>query len=308
MRILVLGAGAVGGYFGGRLAEAKADVTFLVRSARAAKLAAQGLVVESPLGDMRLPVRAITADRVERPFDIVLLTAKAYDLDDAIAAIRPAVGPDTAIVPVLNGLVHLDRLDAAFAPDNVLGGVAYIAATLTPDGIVRHLNRANGITIGKRGDGSDPRVRALVDAFAGTPVQAVASTDILLDLWEKFVMLATLAALTSMMRGSVGEIMAADEGEALMLELLGETEAVAAASGHPTRPQHRAQCRAMLTDRNSDFSASMRRDLESGRQTEADAVIGDMLTRARALGLAAPLLRTAYCHLQVYERRRERVG
>src|SRR5437016_3528209 len=122
-RFLVLGAGGVGGYFGGRLAEAKADVTFLVRPARAAALNEHSLVIESPLGDLRLPVRAATADSLGGVFDIVLLAAKAYDLDQAVAAIRPAVGSETAILPVLNGLGHLDRLDEAFGPDRVLGGV-----------------------------------------------------------------------------------------------------------------------------------------------------------------------------------------
>src|SRR6266568_1349912 len=145
MRVLVLGAGAVGGYFGGRLAEANGDVTFLVRPARAVALRERGLVIESPLGSLRMAVQIATADTLSGQFDTVLLTAKAYDLDQAVAAIRPAVGLDTAILPLLNGLGHLDRLDTAFGPQRVLGGVAYIGATLTSDGMVHHLNRLHGI-------------------------------------------------------------------------------------------------------------------------------------------------------------------
>jgi len=302
-RFLVLGAGAVGGYFGGRLAAAKADVTFLVRPARAAALNERGLVIESPLGDLRLPVRVATADTLNEVFDSVLLAAKAYDLEPAIAAIRPAVGPETAILPVLNGIKHLDRLDAVFGRERVLGGVAYIGATVTADGAIRHLNRAHGIAFGERSGEVSRRVETIARAFAASSVSASASENIMLEMWEKFVMISSLAGMNCLMRGSVGDILAADEGESLMLELLAECEAVAAASGFPPRGQHREQCRAMLTERGSDFSASMRRDLESGLRTEGDQVLGDMLRRARAKGIAAPLLRTAVCHLQVHEHR-----
>jgi 2-dehydropantoate 2-reductase len=172
MRILVLGAGAVGGYFGGRLAATKADVTFLVRPARAASLTEHGLVIESPMGDLRLPVRVATADSLSGTFDTVLLTAKAYDLDQAIAAIQPAVGPETTILPVLNGLRHLDRLDAAFGQERVLGGVAYIAATVTEAGVIRHLNRVHGIAFGERSADNGSRIEAIARAFAESSVDA----------------------------------------------------------------------------------------------------------------------------------------
>src|SRR3954453_1442468 len=134
MRFLVLGAGAVGGYFGGRLAEAGRDVTFLVRGARAAALAERGLKVVSPLGDFTVPVKVATADRVGGPYDVVLLTAKHYDLDAAIDAIRPGIGPDTAVLPLLNGLVHLERLPPALRPGRGRGGGAHVRAPLPPGG------------------------------------------------------------------------------------------------------------------------------------------------------------------------------
>jgi 2-dehydropantoate 2-reductase len=304
MRILVLGAGALGGYFGGRLAAAGADVTFLVRPARRAALHERGLVIDSPLGDLRLPVRTVTAATLAGRFDLILLTVKSYDLDTAIAAIDPAVGPDSAILPLLNGMLHLDRLEAAFGPAPVLGGVAAIAATLTPAGVIRHLNRSAVLICGERSGMLSERVRAIAAAFAAAGVAVTASGAILSDMWEKFVMITALAGMTCLMRGSVGEIMAAADGESLMHELIAECERVAGASGHPPRPRPRAQYRALLTERGSDFSASMRRDLEAGRRTEYDAILGDMLRRARAHGLAAPLLTTAFCHLDVQERRR----
>src|SRR5215469_7749237 len=217
-RFLVLGAGAAGGYFGGRLAAAKLDVTFLVRPARAAALEEHGLVIDSPMGDLRLPVRTVTAGALDETFDAVLLTAKAYDLESAIAAIRPAVGSETAILPVLNGLMHLDTLDKAFGAERVLGGVAYIAATLTAQGAIRHLNRVHGIAFGERDGASSRRVEAIARGFAKTPVDASASRNVMLDMWEKFVMISTLAGMNCLMRGSVGDILAADDGESLILE------------------------------------------------------------------------------------------
>jgi len=302
-RFLVLGAGAVGGYFGGRLVEAKADVTFLVRPARATALSKRGLGIESTFGDLKLPIRVATADTLGGVFDTVLLAAKAYDLEQAIAAIRPAVGPETAILPVLNGIVHLDQLDAAFGRERVLGGVAYIAATMTAEGTIRHLNRVHGITFGERSGAISHRVETIARAFAATPVSASASENIMIDMWEKFVMISSLAGMNCVMRGSVGDILAADDGEDFMLGLLAECEAVATASGFSPRPEHREQCRAMLTERGSNFSASMRRDLEAGLRTEGDQILGDMLRRARANGIVTPLLQAAVCHLQVHERR-----
>jgi len=302
-RFLVLGAGAVGGYFGGRLAAAKANVTFLVRPARAAALKERGLMIESPMGDLRLPVRVATADTLDGVFDTVLLTAKAYDLDQAIGAIRPAVRPGTSILPVLNGLGHLDRLDAVFGPERILGGVAYIAATLNPEGTIRHLNRGHGIAFGERSGSVSRRVETIARAFDATPVDVSVSDNILLDMWEKFVMISSLAGMNCLMRGSVGDILAADDGEGLMLELLAECEGVAAASWFSPRDVHREQCRALLTERGSNFSASMRRDLDAGLRIEGDQVLGDMLRRARAYNITTPVLRTAVCHLQVHERR-----
>jgi 2-dehydropantoate 2-reductase len=303
MRVLVLGAGAVGGYFGGRLAEAGRDVTFLLRGPRAAALAEHGLKVASPLGDFQVPVKVATADRVGGPYDLVLLTAKHYDLDAAIDAIRPAIGANTAVLPLLNGLVHLDRLDAAFGPGHVLGGVAYVGAGLLPDGSIRHWNRLSGIALGERDGGISERARAIEALYAGTPVSAPANENILQEMWEKFVMISAMAGMNCLMRGNVGEIVATDDGAALMKEALAECRAVAEAAGYPPRREARERVEAMVTEPGSVNSASMRQDLDAGRRTEADAILGDMLRRAKGFGLAAPLMRAAYCHLQVHENR-----
>jgi 2-dehydropantoate 2-reductase len=303
MRFLVLGAGAVGGYFGGRLAEAGRDVTFLVRPPRAAALAEHGLKVESQLGDFQVPVKTVTADRVGGPYDVVLLTAKHYDLDTAIAAIRAGVGPDTAVLPLLNGLMHLDKLDAAFGSERVLGGVAYVGAALQPDGSIRHVNRLSGIAQGERAGGTSERTKAIAAEFANTPVSVPVNENILQEMWEKFFMMGAMAGMNCLLRGNIGEIAATQDGRALMLAALGECRAVARAAGYEPRPQARERVETMLTEPGSVNSASMRQDLEAGRRTEADAIVGDMLRRAREFGLATPLLSAAYCALQVHENR-----
>ncbi len=306
MRLLVLGAGGIGGYFGGRMAEAGADVTFLVRPGRAAQLARDGLMVRSAKGDIDRAVRFIGPESLadDGRHDAVLLTCKAYDLDPAIDDIAPAVANGARVVPMLNGMRHLDRLDAAFGRAAVAGGLCQIAATLAPTGEVRHLNRLHTLILGARAPGQERLVADFVDAAGGFDCRA--SDDIVQEMWEKFVMLATMAAMTCLMRATVGEIMQADDGEALMLATLAECDAVAAVAGHPARPAVLDRARGLLTERGSTFAASMLRDVERGGPDEGAPIVGDMLARSRAAGLGAPMLRVAWCHLQAHAARQGR--
>jgi 2-dehydropantoate 2-reductase len=308
MRILVLGAGGIGGYFGGRLAEAGADVTFLVRPGRAAQLARDGLVVKSPLGDIQRPVRFVTTEGLadDGRHDVLLLTCKAYDLEAAIATIAPAVTAGAAIVPMLNGMRHLDRLDLAFGRTAVLGGECQIAATLTPTGEVQHLNRFAALILGPRAPGQERVASAFAAAGSTAKFELRLSDNILQDMWEKYVMLATMAGMNCLMRGNVGDVMQADDGEALTLEMLEECDLVAHAAGHRCREDFLVRSRALLTERGSTFAASMLRDVERGGPTEAAHIIGDMLVRAREAGLPSRMLGVAWCHLQTHEARRPR--
>jgi len=299
VRLLVLGAGGIGGYFGGRLAKAGVDVTFLVRPGRAAALASNGLVVLSPLGDMRLPVTAGTS--VDGSFDAVLLACKAYDLADAVTAVAPAVGPDTVVLPLLNGLRHLDALDASFSRERVLGGLCHIGVTLTAAGEVQHLNRLQRFALGPRMPGQDSSCAALHSTLTAGGFGPVLSPAIMQDIWEKFVLLAAYAGITCLMRAPIGAIAATEEGAALAAELLEECAGVAAANGHPPRAEFLAETRAMLTQAGSTGAASMLRDIGRGGRTEGEHVLGDMLARSRAAGLSAPLLRIARAHVQAYE-------
>ena len=309
MRILVLGAGATGGYFAGRLAQVGGDVTFLVRSRRAAQLAARGLVVKSPHGDFVVPAKFVQQPEVRPDYDLVMLTCKAYDLDAAIASITPAMGPTTFVLPLLNGLAHLDRLDAALGPGRVLGGTCYIAGNLAPEGEIVQLTQLHRIAFGKR-PGNDAKAAValmkLAAVFTKTKVESQLATDILLEMWEKYALLATLAAMTCLMRASVGDIVATDEGEGLMEACFATCEDTARAEGHEPRADRLAQARKMLTEAGSTFTASMLRDIEAGSRTEADHIVGDMLRRATAAKVPCGILRAAYCHLQAYEVRRQR--
>ncbi|MGE8126193.1 2-dehydropantoate 2-reductase [Methylobacterium sp. NPDC080182] len=311
MRTLIVGAGATGGYFGARLAEAGADVTFLVRPARAAKLAADGLNVRSPLGDLHLPAPpTVTADRLAGAgrFDLILLSCKAYDLDSAVADLAPAVGPDTAILPVLNGMSHLDVLDAQFGTDRVLGGSCAIAATLAPDGAIRHMSELCSITYGERDGSRSARIEAVDALMRGLKFQPRLSDVILQEMWEKWVFLATLAGATTLMRAAVGDIVAAPEGTALISALHAECTSVAAASGYEPRAVVAERARAQLTAAGSTFTASMLRDIENRGRIEADHVIGDLIARGQRLApeVPFPLLAAVYTGLKAYEARRAR--
>jgi 2-dehydropantoate 2-reductase len=304
VRLLVLGAGAIGGYFGGRLAEADADVTFLVRLKRREQLRRDGLRIESPLGNAQLPVKTVLADELEPVFDLILFTCKAYDLDSAIDAIAPAVRGSCAIVPMLNGLSHLDRLDERFGAAHVMGGTCHINVMLGRDGVIRHGDPLQRLIFGERDGATTPRARALADALARTKADWTLSANIAQDMWEKIVFLSALAATTCLFRGNVGEIVSAPGGSEVMERALAANVEIATREGHPPRPGLIASARARLVDPAGSWSASMLRDLEGGGAIEGDHIVGWMLDKARKHGVDDTILSLAYTHLKAYEARR----
>lgn len=306
MRILVLGAGALGGYFGGRLLQAGADVAFLVRPRRHAQLERDGLVVESPYGALRRPVPLVAAPDAAPGWDVVLLACKAYDLDDAIAAIRPAVDARTAVLPVLNGVSHIEALRSAFGADRVLGGIAKIQATLAADGTVRHLNDWCFLTFGEMDGRMSRRVEALAALASGADgMVAAAVPDIAFRLWEKMVHLGTSAVSTVLLRANVGEIVRSPGGAALLLRVLERNADIAAAHGHPMRDAFLAEYRAVFSDPASAYSASILRDLEAGGRIEADHILGFLLEAARSAGVPVELHEAAFLNAKAYEQRRD---
>jgi 2-dehydropantoate 2-reductase len=305
MRILVVGAGAIGGYFGARLVEAGRDVTFLVRPRRAAQLA-RGLSVVSRFGNIDLTAPpTVTAQSLTESFDLILLSCKAYDIESAMESVAPAVGPRTAILPLLNGMRHLDLLGARFGTERVLGGQCLISTVLDAEGRVVHLNDAHLLSFGEPDAGHSERVEAIASVLSGAKFEARPSEAILQEMWEKWVFIAAGAGITCLMRAAVGDIVTAGAAD-LAASLLDECAAIAARQCFPPRAASIERSRAMLTAPGSPVTASMLRDIEKGAPVEADHILGDLLARGGEPIGAGSLLRVAYAHVKAYEARRAR--
>lgn len=302
LRILVVGAGAIGGYFGGRMIDSGHDVTFLVRPRRAVQLAAHGLVIRSPRGDLDIPAPAtVQAGAITGPFDAVVLSCKAYDLDDAMASFAPAVGPGTKILPLLNGMRHIDILAARFGEDAVLGGECKISTTLEADGTVRQFGEMQALSLGERHSPNGPTAQALAAALA--PAGGRLSDAIMQEMWEKWVIISTVAATTCLMRAPIGDVVAGG-GAPIARGILAEAAAIAARAGYAMRDVPRQRLETTVTTPGSAFVASMLRDIERRGPVEADHILGDLISRAEPG--AATLLNVAYVHLKAYEARRAR--
>lgn len=304
MKILILGAGAVGGYIAGRLVEIGANVSLLVRSPRHEQLQRDGLKIESVLGEFAGPVASVTEDQLTADHDLIVLTCKGYDLDSAISAVKPGLSPDGVVLPILNGLGHIDILNDAFGADRILGGTIRISVTRLADGTIKHMNDWHWLRYGEQGGGTSDRVAAIEAAFAGAPGLSVkASDDILQEMWEKFVHLSSAAGMTCLMRAPIGHIVASDEGAALAQRFLEASANVAEHNGHRPSDEFMSEFREMFADENSLYGTSMLRDIEAGNRTEGEQVLGLLLAKARAAGIDEPLFEAAYAHLRAYEAR-----
>jgi 2-dehydropantoate 2-reductase len=303
LRILIVGAGSTGGYFGGRLAEAGRDVTFLVRKGRAAQLRQDGLRIVSPHGDVSLAPQLVTADAIGGPYDAVLLTVKAYSLAAALEDLAPAIGPETMILPVLNGMRHMDLLVGRFGTGAVLGCVCKVATMLEEDGRIRQLAPVQELSYGEINGSLSARMQRLDDTMRGAGFDARLSTTIERDMWEKWVMLASLGGITCLMRGHLGEVNAAPGGRDFILALLAEVVAAVTALGHPPGETFLPAIRAGFTAPTSTQTSSMFRDLQKGAPVEADQILGDLVARGSGAGVAMPLLSAAYAQLCIYQKR-----
>jgi 2-dehydropantoate 2-reductase len=316
MRILVVGAGAIGGYFGARLAVAGRDVTFLVRPKRAEQLAG-GLIVRSPKGDAKVAAPKLATERPAKespagitesplgrePFDLVLLSCKSYDLDSAMSSFAPAVGPATMILPLLNGESHIDTLKKRFGAGAVLGGQCQISSTLDEQGHIVHLNDWHLLGFGELDGSRSTRIETVNQSFLGANFEPQLSLQILQDMWEKWVFIASMAGITCLMRASLGDIATAG-GTGNALELFAECSAISGKNGYVLRGATRERIRGTLSTPGSTLMASMLRDVEGHRRTEHEHVLGDLL--ARAQGIRAPVLEICLAHMRAYEARRTR--
>lgn len=303
MRILIVGAGAVGGYFGGRLTEAGRDVTFLVRPSRAKQLSQDGLRIISPHGNAVITPKLISADQIDTPYDLVLVSVKAYALEAAMNDFAAAVGPETMILPVLNGMRHVHLLTKRFGEHPVIGGVCLVAAEIDGEGRIVQLADFQQLVYGERNGETTSRLTTLDATLRGAGFDARLSTDIMQAMWKKWVQLASLGAITCMMRGTIGEIVAAPGGAELSLKVLDESAAVATACSHEPSAASLSRHAAAMTASRSPLTSSMYRDLRKGAPVEADHILGDFIERGHAHGVATPLLKAAFVNLRVYQDR-----
>lgn len=307
MRILIVGAGGVGGYFGGRLAQAGRDVTFLVRPRRAEQIEAQGLRIVSPkYGDLTIRPRAITAAQIASPYDIIFLSVKSYDLGTAIVDFAPAVGPQTVIIPVLNGMHHMDVLAEKFGKNGVLGGVCYVSTKIDSQGRIIQLADFQSLICGELDGKKTSRIEAVHQAFQGAGFDTAISGDILRDMWQKWVWLASVGAITCLLRGNIGEIAAVPGGADLSLSAFHECAAIAAACGYPLSEPFLTEKSSQITAPSSSLTPSMYRDLKEEAPVEADSILGDLIERGQKQAVSAPIIQAAFVSLTIYQQARAR--
>lgn len=301
MRVLVIGAGAVGGYFGGRLAQFGRDVTFLVHAQQAERIRRDGLRIVSPYGDATLHPKIAIANEINAPYELILLSVKAYSLEAAMNDFAAAVGPDTMILPVLNGMRHIDLLTTKFGESKVIGGVCYVATEVDQDGRIIQLNKGQKLIYGELKGGSSDRMNVLNRTMQGAGFDARISDNIVQEMWEKWVQLSSLGAVTCLERGNIGEIVAVPGGTDVALKILDECSAIATASGYPPRENLLSTHRITMTAQGSSLTSSMYRDLRKGGRVEVDQILGDLLERGRRAGIITPLLEAAFVALRVYQ-------
>jgi 2-dehydropantoate 2-reductase len=303
MRILVIGAGAVGGYFGGRLADAGRDVTFLVRGRQSEAIRQHGLRILSPHGNATLYPKLISADEIAGSYDLIILCVKAYSLAVAMKDFGAAVAPNTIILPLLNGMRHIELLTGRFGDDCVVGGVCFISAEIDLEGRIVQLTDIHRLVYGERKGNDSARISALNEAMQGSMFDARTSGNILQEMWEKWVMLASLGAATCLLRANIGEIEAMPAGADLSRAILNECSAISTACGYPPGAEFLARTEKVLTTRGSRLTSSMYRDLIRNARVEVDQILGDLLDRGRKFDITAPLLEAACVSLRIYQAR-----
>jgi 2-dehydropantoate 2-reductase len=293
----------VGGYFGGRLHEAGRDVSFLVHSTQAETLRTHGLRIVSPFGDATIRPKLVLAPEISGPYDLILLCVKAYSLDAAMNDFARGVGASTMILPLLNGMRHIDLLASRFADRNVIGGVCLIVAEMDKDNRILQLTKTQQLVYGERGGNPSARIETLHQTMQGAKFEAKISQNIDQEMWEKWVMLSSLGAATCLLRGNIGEIEAVTGGAGVAMGILNECSAIAAACGHAPSDAFLTRAEKIMTAPGSTLTSSMYRDLIKKGRVEVDQILGDLLSRGRKLGLATPLVEAAYVNLRIYQAR-----
>ena len=295
MKIAVMGAGAIGGYFGGRLAKAGFDVSFIARGAHLDVIRKNGLKVLSPLGDFTIHPATVTDDPAEiGPVDVILFMVKNYDTLQAAEQIRPLVGPDTAIIPFQNGVEARAMLSNVLGARHVLGGVAFIPASIQEPGVIKHNAELAKLVFGEFDKQITPRAVAFLDALENAGVTGEISADISMVLWSKLMFLTSMSAINCITRQPVGLVQSDGETIALYMDAMREVAAVAAAHGVALGEEAIANNMALAKSFPPNNKTSMFQDLEAGRSLEIDYLSGAVVRLGREKGIETPIHRTAW--------------
>lgn len=305
MKILIVGAGAIGGYFGGRLMEKGEDVTFLVREKRRQQLEEHGLVVESIHGTMRFAEpKTILAGENAEPYDVVLVSTKSYHLEDAIESFTPYVGTSTMILPLLNGIAHLDVLTVAFGLEKVLGGLCFIETTLDETGKVIQTSPIHDLVFGERSGEKSKRILRLQSAFQGTKASFRLSEKIEQEMWHKYLFITSLSGITSLFRSPIGPIREQQLGAEKIQSVLQETVSIMKGIGAPLADGVGEATLGRMNEIGYGMKSSLQRDMEKSLPTEGDHLFGYLLNQAAQLGIYSPTLSTIYANVKIYEKNR----
>ena len=288
MKIVVVGAGGVGGYFGARLAAAGADVHFLARGAHLAAMRSRGLRIESPKGDLHLPQVAATDDPADvGPSDVVLFTVKLYDVDAALGLLPPLLGPDAVVIPLQNGVEAVSRLSGAVGAAHTAGGTTYITAVIAEPGVIRH-TVMDSLFFGEIDGRRSTRLERLLDACQHAGFRATLSDDINVDIWTKFVRLSVFSGITTVARSAIGPIVSDPDLFALLKDALHEAYAVARANRIAVPPALIQDVDRAYTMMSPDAKSSMLHDLERGRRLELPWLSGAVVRLGQELGVPTP--------------------
>ncbi|MBF7020180.1 2-dehydropantoate 2-reductase [Staphylococcus sp. 18_1_E_LY] len=300
MRILVLGAGGIGGYFGGRLAESGKDVTFLVRNKRKASLSENGLVINSVNGNYVFSPKLITKEDSVEPYDVVLLSTKAYHLENAIEDLKPFIGEQTVIIPLLNGIAHVEKLQQAFGENKVFGGLCIIETTLDSQGEINHTSDFDQLIFGELNGEQTERAKKIESALSGTRAKIILSDNINKDMWHKYLMITVMSSVTTLMHAPIGPIRDSEDGKSYIEDMYNEVAQIMRIHQAPISNNIVNNYMKSLDNLSYHFKTSMQRDMEKGLNIEGHHIQGYMLNLAHQYHFEAPLLRSAYQHLNVY--------
>ncbi|RLQ93350.1 ketopantoate reductase family protein [Falsibacillus albus] len=302
MKLLVVGAGAVGGYFGGRLAEKGEDVTFLVRENRKKQLEESGLIIKSIHGDVELQPKLITASEKDQVFDVIFISTKAYHLDEALVDLKGFVHEDTLILPMLNGISQLEKMEEYFPKDNILGGLCFIEATLNEGGHIVQTSSIHELVFGERSGERTERIERLDSVLRDSGAAIRLSDQIMQEMWHKYLFISTMSGVTSLFRSSIGPIREQEEGRKVMLQLIEEVNAIAVSVNAPVSPDIKENLSAKLTEIGYGMKSSLQRDMEKGSLIEAEHLFGNLLNIAKENDVQTPILNVIYANLKIYEK------